>query len=179
VVAIPAELVKNVRLVSLFSLAARRMRPMISLRNETNNTLSYATTHSAGFDICASEDAVIPAKGWALVATGLRIVENASAQPLTLGGVSVSVLPELQIRPRSGLAAKFGISLVNTPCTIDADYRGEIKLPVLNHGNEPFVVKAGDRIAQGVCALVFQAPGILVKDAVRGEGGFGSTGTRP
>jgi dUTP pyrophosphatase len=90
--------------------------------------------------------------------------------------VEVDVLPELQIRPRSGLAAKFGITVLNTPSTIDADYRGEIKIPLINHSKQPFEVRMGDRVAQGVCALVFHAPNIPVRDVERGEGGFGSTG---
>jgi len=86
---------------------------------------------------------------------------------------------ELQIRPRSGLAAKFGITVVNTPGTIDPDYRGEIKIIIKNTGTNLFRIKKGDRIAQGVFNLV---PRIICKetdeltDTDRGEGGFGSTG---
>jgi dUTP pyrophosphatase len=86
---------------------------------------------------------------------------------------------EIQARPRSGLAIKSGISLVNTPGTIDADYRGEVKIIIINHGKETFVVKDQERIAQLVICPIFQAKFELVEelsDTVRGAGGFGSTG---
>lgn len=86
---------------------------------------------------------------------------------------------EIQARPRSGLAIKNGISLVNTPGTIDADYRGEVKIIVINHGNEPFVINDQDRIAQLVLCPVYQAEFLVadsLSDTQRGAGGFGSTG---
>lgn len=86
---------------------------------------------------------------------------------------------EAQVRPRSGLAFKFGLSMVNSPGTIDADYRGEVKVILINHGKEPFVVKRGERIAQLVIAPVIQATWSEVESldtTERGAGGFGHTG---
>ena len=125
----------------------------------------YATPASAGVDLRASDGCVIPPGGRALVPTGLRIA-----------------LPEgyeAQVRPRSGLALKHGITLPNSPGTIDADYRGEIGVILMNLGSEPFTVEPGDRIAQMVLAPVTR---VVWREAEaldateRGEGGFGSTG---
>lgn len=96
-------------------------------------------------------------------------------------GLAIALPPgwEAQMRPRSGLAAKHGISLVNTPGTIDADYRGEIKVILINHGSEDFTINRGDRIGQMVIAPVWQANFEEVDDldeTARGAGGFGSTG---
>jgi dUTP pyrophosphatase len=125
------------------------------------------TEHSAGADLTASVDAPITlAPGERrLVPTGLRIA-----------------LPEgyeAQVRPRSGLALKHGVTVLNAPGTIDADYRGEIGVVLINHGSEPFVLRAGDRIAQlvvaPVCRVRFELASEL--DATsRGSGGYGSTG---
>jgi len=129
----------------------------------------YQTAASAGMDLPAAvpddDPVIIPPGEWRLIPTGLAIA-----------------LPdgyEAQIRPRSGLAAKFGISMVNTPGTIDADYRGEMKVNLINHGNEPFEVKRGERIAQMIVAPVTHiewAPVASLSDTDRGTGGFGSTG---
>lgn len=125
----------------------------------------YATPASAGVDLRASEARVIPPGSRALVPTGLRIA-----------------LPEgyeAQVRPRSGLALKHGVTLPNSPGTIDADYRGEIGVILMNLGQEPFVVEPGDRIAQMVVAPVARVAWSEAEalDATeRGEGGFGSTG---
>ncbi len=130
---------------------------------------AYETAHAAGMDLRAAvpEDAPItlqPAT-WAPVPTGLAIA-----------------LPEgyeAQIRPRSGLAARHGITCLNGPGTIDADYRGEVKVILINHGPAPFVIRRGERIAQMVVAPVVQAGWVEVEalnDTVRGAGGFGSTG---
>ena len=86
---------------------------------------------------------------------------------------------EAQVRPRSGLAVKHGITVLNSPGTIDADYRGEIKVPLINHGHEAFVVRRGERIAQLVVAPFTQVGWVeveLLDDTERGAGGFGSTG---
>lgn len=151
---------------------------MLVIKNEGKGEIFYATRMSAGFDICANEDLVLMPGKWALVGTGMRIVETAGVQTVQLSGglPPLPVVPELQIRPRSGLAAKHGITVLNTPSTIDADYRGEIKIMLMNHSDKEFPIKAGDRIAQGICALVFHAPDIPVRDVERGAGGFGSTG---
>lgn len=93
--------------------------------------------------------------------------------------VEIPVGYEGQVRPRSGLALKWGISMANTPGTIDADYRGELKVIMINHGQEPFVVRRGDRIAQLVIAPVVRAQVVEaeeLEESARSEGGFGHTG---
>ncbi len=129
---------------------------------------SYQTEHSAGMDLLAAVDGelVVPSGKWALVPTGISI--------------ELPVGYEAQVRPRSGLAAKHGISLVNAPGTVDADYRGEIKVILINFGEEPFIIKRGDRIAQMVINEVVRAELIHVEElngTKRGDGGFGHTGT--
>lgn len=128
---------------------------------------SYETEDAAGMDLRAAvtEDVAIAPGERALVPTGLAIALPSGY--------------EAQIRPRSGLALKQGISLVNSPGTIDADYRGEIGVIVINHGVEPLIVTRGLRIAQMVIAPVIQARWNEVSDlseTARGTGGFGSTG---
>ncbi|MBU0504671.1 MAG: dUTP diphosphatase [bacterium] len=128
----------------------------------------YASPHSSGMDLRAdvTEDILLKAGERTLIPTGLSVEFEDGC--------------ELQIRPRSGLAIKHGISMVNTPGTIDADYRGEIKVIVINHGTEDFVIKRGDRIAQMVMMPIIRAEIIevdVVNETDRGEGGFGSTGT--
>lgn len=127
----------------------------------------YATLHAAGMDISACIDAPVTVEPFstALIPTGLSIE-----------------LPEgfeAQLRPRSGLALRHMISLPNTPATIDADYRGEVKVILINYGREPFTVSNGDRIAQMVVARVdrveFEEVDAL-SDTHRGAGGFGHTG---
>ena len=128
---------------------------------------SYETADSAGMDLRAAvaEAITIEPGKRALVPTGLKMA-----------------LPrgyEAQIRPRSGLALKKGITLPNTPGTIDADYRGEVGIILINHGEEAFEVARGDRIAQLVLAPVTIATWVEVdelSETARGEGGFGSTG---
>lgn len=127
----------------------------------------YMTDHAAGMDLVAAveNDLVLSPGQRALVPTGIAI-----ALPQGF---------EAQIRPRSGLALKNGITLVNTPGTIDADYRGEIRIILINHGNEPFVVRRGDRIAQmivaPVCRVRWDVQAAL-PSTDRGSGGFGHTG---
>ena len=125
----------------------------------------YQTAGASGCDLRSSVDAVIPAGKRGIVPTGLK--------------VDIPTGFEGQVRPRSGLAAKHGITVLNTPGTIDCDYRGEIKVILLNTGDEEFIIKKGDRIAQLVFSQVFRA--IFKKDenltsTDRGDGGFGSTG---
>lgn len=127
----------------------------------------YATARAAGLDLfaCNDDDIVIEPQSVALIPTGF-------AMELPDGY-------EAQLRPRSGLALKHAISLPNSPATIDADYRGEVKIILINHGKEPFIVKKGDRVAQMVIAKVEQATFIEVdalSETARGEGGFGHTG---
>ena len=130
---------------------------------------SYATPFSAGMDLRANLE-----------------------QPVTLAPLERSLIPtglhielpagyEAQVRPRSGLAAKHGISIVNAPGTIDADYRGEIKVILVNLSNDPFTIEAGERIAQLVVArheTVEWEPVAVLEESQRGSGGFGSTGKK-
>ncbi len=126
---------------------------------------AYATDHAAGMDVVSAEDVTIVPGGRHAVATGFAM--------------AIPDGYEVQVRPRSGLALKHGISLPNTPGTIDADYRGELKVILINLGAEPFVIARGDRIAQLVAAPVQMARFAEVEEldeTVRGSGGFGSTG---
>lgn len=127
-----------------------------------------ATPHAAGYDVRSAEaDFVLEPGEIRLVATGLVL-----EMPPHL---------ECQVRPRSGLAVRHGVTLPNTPGTIDPDYRGEVKVPLINLGRDPVAIARGDRVAQMVFAR-FAAPEVLeVTDVAatdRGEGGFGSTGRR-
>jgi len=129
----------------------------------------YATAASSGMDLRALIDAPVVLKplGRALIPTGISI------------GIPEGF--EAQIRPRSGLAAEFGISVLNAPGTIDADYRGEVKVILINLGSEPFEVRSGDRIAQivfGRTARVSWQEVEELPESTRGQGGFGSTGRR-
>jgi dUTP pyrophosphatase len=130
---------------------------------------AYASEHAAGMDLCAAiaKDIVIEPGQRTLVPTGLAIA-----------------LPEgyeAQVRPRSGLALKHGIAVLNSPGTIDADYRGEVQVILANLGAEPFTIARGMRIAQMVvssCARVEWQPVPALPESERGAGGFGSTGTK-
>ncbi len=130
---------------------------------------AYQSTEAAGLDLLAAVPeaepvTLVPGK-YALVPTGLIIA-----------------LPpghEAQVRPRSGLAAKHGVTVLNSPGTIDADYRGEIRVILINLGDQPFTIRRGERIAQMVIAPVVQAvfvPAVALSATDRGAGGFGSTG---
>jgi dUTP pyrophosphatase len=126
---------------------------------------AYATDGAAGMDVLAAEDVTLAPGDRYPVATGLAL----------------AIPPgfEIQVRPRSGLALKHGITLLNTPGTIDSDYRGELKVILVNLGGEAFAVRRGDRIAQLVLAPVVRAAWLKVDEldeTQRGEGGFGSTG---
>jgi len=126
---------------------------------------SYATTGAAGMDVVAAEDLDLAPGQRHAVATGFR--------------VAIPDGYEIQVRPRSGLAFKHGISVPNTPGTIDSDYRGELKILLINHGTDSFAIRRGDRIAQLVPAAVTLASFDEVEeldDTHRGAGGFGSTG---
>jgi dUTP pyrophosphatase len=126
---------------------------------------SYKTAGAAGMDVRANEERVLNPGETALVATGFSMAVPSGY--------------EAQMRPRSGLAIKHGITLLNTPGTIDADYRGEVKVILSNFGSEPFAVQRGDRIAQMVIAKVERASVQevdLLEETERGAGGFGHTG---
>ncbi|MEP6713756.1 MAG: dUTP diphosphatase [Ferruginibacter sp.] len=142
----------------------------INIINQSNNELpSYATEGSAGMDLRANipEPVILQSLERTLLPTGLFIE-----------------LPngyEAQVRPRSGLAIKHGITCLNTPGTIDSDYRGEIKVILINLSKEPQTINHGDRIAQMIIASVTKADLILVQQlnsTARGEGGFGHTGKK-
>ncbi|MBL9097318.1 MAG: dUTP diphosphatase [Alphaproteobacteria bacterium] len=129
------------------------------------NPPAYATAGAAGADLVAAEDASIAPGAVHAVATGIAL-----AIPEGFEG---------QVRPRSGLALKHSVTVLNAPGTIDADYRGEVKVILINHGAEPFRIARGDRIAQLVVAPVSTARFERVEvlpDTARGQGGFGSTG---
>lgn len=128
-----------------------------------------ATEHAAGFDLVAANEA--------------EIVLRPGKRALIPTGISIA-LPEgyeAQVRPRSGLAFKNGVTVLNTPGTIDADYRGEVCVILMNHGEEPFAVTRGERIAQ---MLIAEVPTVkltkadMLPSTVRGSGGFGSTGIK-
>ncbi|WP_231420268.1 dUTP diphosphatase [Sphingomonas sp. Leaf205] len=126
---------------------------------------AYATDGAAGMDVVAAEALTLAPGDRAAVATGFAI--------------AIPPGHEVQVRPRSGLALKYGITCLNTPGTIDSDYRGEVKVILANLGREPFAIARGDRIAQLVPAIVLRATLIEVAtldDTTRGAGGFGSTG---
>lgn len=127
----------------------------------------YETPGAAGMDLRAAEDMVLKPGARFLMPTGFAI-----ALPYT---------HEAQVRPRSGLAVKHGVTVLNSPGTIDSDYRGEIKVPLINHGSTDFIIKKGDRIAQMVVAAVARATLQEVSaldDTARGDNGFGSSGVR-
>jgi dUTP pyrophosphatase len=130
---------------------------------------AYQSTDAAGLDLVAAVPAetplILPPGKYAMVPTALTIA-----------------LPpgfEAQVRPRSGLAARHGVTVLNSPGTVDADYRGEINVLLINHGDAPFPIRRGERIAQMVIAPVVQAelaPVASLSSTARGSGGFGSTG---
>jgi dUTP pyrophosphatase len=130
---------------------------------------AYQSGHAAGLDLLAAVSEAEP------------LVLLPGARALVPTGLTIALPPgfEAQVRPRSGLAAKHGVTVLNTPGTIDADYRGEISVILINHGDAPFSVRRGERIAQMVVAAVMRAELVPVDTLAatdRGSGGFGSTG---
>lgn len=128
---------------------------------------AYETSGAAGMDLRAAEAVTLKPGARHLVATGLSI-----ALPQGF---------EAQVRPRSGLAVKHGVTVLNSPGTIDCDYRGEVKVPLINHGQDDFVIARGDRIAQMVIAPVTRigwSEVEVLEETARGAGGFGSSGHR-
>ena len=146
------------------------MRLKIYRINKTLPLPRYMTEHSSGMDLFASidTDVIIQPGGYALIPTGIKI--------------EIPTGYEAQIRPRSGLAYKYGVTILNSPGTVDSDYRGEIKVIMINHGREPFKVKKQMRIAQLVITRVVHAEIEEVEmteelnESNRSEGGFGHTG---
>lgn len=133
---------------------------------DSNATIpEYQSKGASGFDLCSLGEVSIPQGKFALIATGLAF--------------SIKEGYEIQVRPRSGLALKHGITVLNTPGTIDSDYRGEVKVILINLGNEDFVIKKGERIAQAVLCKIKQAKikeVDFLDETKRGSNGFGSTG---
>ncbi len=130
---------------------------------------AYETAGAAGLDLRAA------------LGPGASLEIGPGARSLVPTGLSIQIPEgfEAQVRPRSGLAVRHGVTVLNSPGTIDSDYRGEVNVPLINHGAEPFTIRHGDRIAQMVVAPVTRALLVAVEalDATaRGEGGFGSTG---
>ena len=127
---------------------------------------AYATSGAAGLDLRAAQTVRLKSGSRFLMSTGIAI--------------ALPPLHEAQVRPRSGLAVKHGVTVLNSPGTIDEDYRGEIKVILINHGTEDFVINRGDRIAQLVIAAVTKVHLVEVQslsETARGVGGHGSTGT--
>jgi dUTP pyrophosphatase len=141
---------------------------IMRLANGENLPLpAYESPGAAGMDLRAAEDMVLKPGARFLMPTGFAI-----ALPDT---------HEAQVRPRSGLAVKHGVTVLNAPGTIDSDYRGEIKVPLINHGAADFIIKRGDRIAQIIVAAVAHATlqeVAALDDTARGNNGFGSSGVR-
>ena len=142
---------------------------LIKKTNRKVITPKYKTDGSSGVDLSAflDKEVVIKPNSSALIPTGLQ--------------VAISEELEIQIRPRSGLAAKESIGVLNSPGTIDSDYRGELKIILFNHSNKDFIINNGDRIAQMVLVPILKMEFEEVDslpDTVRGQGGFGSTGKK-
>jgi dUTP pyrophosphatase len=130
---------------------------------------AYQSAHAAGLDLMAA----VPEDTPLVLAPGKHA--------LVPTGLSIALPPgyEAQVRPRSGLASKHGVTVLNAPGTVDADYRGEVGVVLINHGGEPFAVRRGERIAQLVISAVARAelvPAVSLSVTDRGSGGFGSTG---
>jgi len=143
------------------------MQVLVKLVRQGAKLPAYATEGSAGCDLCASLDTMVVLEpgATALIPTGLAL--------------SIPQGYEAQVRPRSGLAAKCSVTVLNTPGTIDSDYRGEVKVILINLGKNPFTIHDGDRIAQMVFSRYEQGDFQIREDlaeTARGSGGFGSTG---
>jgi dUTP pyrophosphatase len=152
-------------LVGMKSMAGVRIK--VKRLREGARVPAYQTEGSAGMDVCACIEAPLDlgAGEWALVPTGLAFEIPAGF--------------EIQVRPRSGLALKNGVTVLNAPGTIDSDYRGELAIILINHSKKTETIRKGDRIAQLVPAQVLRADieeCALLSETERGEGGFGSTG---
>ena len=130
---------------------------------------AYQSAHAAGLDLLAA------------VPEGSPLILSPGQRALVPTGLTIALPPghEAQVRPRSGLASKHGVTVLNAPGTVDADYRGEISVLLINHGEAPFTIRRGERIAQMVIAAVVRAelvPAVSLSETGRGSGGFGSTG---
>ena len=141
--------------------------PIVPCTGSPDAIPRYQSENASGADLCAqiASDVVLAPGARVLIPTGLRL-----SIPNGLEG---------QVRPRSGLASRHGVTVLNSPGTIDSDYRGEVKVVLVNLGQEPFTIRNGERIAQLVFSPVVRVafqPGESVDDTMRGSGGFGSTG---
>ena len=152
----------------------------IKIKNTSKNeTPKYETNGAAGFDFRAN----LPNEGEVIIIGPSGSGNNVAMVPTGLH-FQLPPIMELQVRPRSGLAAKKSITVLNSPGTVDSDYRGEVKVILINHGTEDFVVSNGDRIAQGVISSIFNMDYINLNqvdeldETERGSGGFGSTGIK-
>lgn len=158
------------------------------IRNTLNQLPRYETPESAGCDLRAELNLVN--EKLLFNAQTVRTLENVVTELIIYPGgraliptgikMALPVGFEAQVRPRSGLALKYGITVLNTPGTIDSDYRGDVGVVLINHGTEPFVVNQGDRIAQLVITQITQVqfvPVDALQETNRGAGGFGSTGS--
>lgn len=158
------------------------------IRNTLNQLPRYETPESAGCDLRAelnliNEKLLFNAEAfYTLDNVAIELIIYPGGRALIPTGIKMA-LPvgfEAQVRPRSGLALKYGITVLNTPGTIDSDYRGDVGVVLINHGTEPFVVNQGDRIAQLVITQITQVQFVPVdelQETNRGTGGFGSTGS--
>ena len=143
----------------------------VHMLTDSKNAPRYAFPTDAGADLMANEEVTLLPGGWSAVSTGVKLA-------IPEGYVGL-------VHPRSGLAAKSGVTVLNAPGTVDADYRGEVKVILINHGVKPFQIYKGDRIAQIVFQKVDHAVFYSLTeeqfkdiDTARGEGGFGSTGVK-
>jgi dUTP pyrophosphatase len=137
----------------------------VRIMTESGNLPKYQTEGASGMDLRSTVEHVLYPGAWTPIPTGVF--------------VEIPAGHEMQVRPRSGLAATHGVTVLNAPGTIDADYRGEIKVILINHGQNPFTIKVGERIAQLVLAKVERAEWIVadgLNETQRGAGGLGSTG---
>ncbi len=142
-----------------------KIKVKIKLLNENAKIPVRSTEHSSGFDIFSAEETILKAKSFKLISTGFSL--------------EMPPFIEAQVRPRSGLAVKNGITVLNSPGTIDADYRGEVKVILINHSDIDFKIEIGTRIAQLVFAKVIETEFEIsdqLNESTRGVGGFGSTG---
>ena len=153
-------------IVAIASIIITRHNPQLEVLPYTGNPPTRAHKGDAGLDLTATENTVIPSKGWRLVPTGTK-----TAIPKGQAGL---------VCPRSGLAAKYGITVLNAPGIVDAGYRGDVGVVLINHGPKPFEIQAGDRIAQLlIMPYTNLTPvGRPLDTTDRGTAGFGSTGTQ-
>lgn len=163
-----------------YNLNIQESIPTLELHNDDENLLpKQGTSDSAGLDLYSSEDYCIKPKQRMMISTGNYIDLSSIRKKLHLPYYNMI---EGSVRPRSGLAIKHGITVLNTPGTIDEDYRGEVKVLLYNTSDKEFIINKGDRIAQLVISTCLRVnilnKDLILNDTERGSGGFGHTGTR-